>query len=50
MGKGGATLRFLQKYSPNFNPIELCFTKLKSILRATRCRAREDRWTTIGAC
>jgi transposase len=25
----GATLRFLPPYSPDFNPIELCFAKLK---------------------
>ena len=29
----GATLRFLPPYSPDFNPIELCFAKLKAILR-----------------
>ena len=27
----GATLRFLPKYSPDLNPIELCFAKLKTI-------------------
>lgn len=46
----GAALWFLPKYSPDFNPIELCFAKLKSILRAARCRVREDLWATIGAC
>ena len=34
----GATLRFLPPYSPDFNPIELCFAKLKAIVRKARCR------------
>jgi transposase len=34
----GATLHFLPPYSPDFNPTELCFAKLKAILRATRPR------------
>ena len=46
----GATLCFLPKYSPDLNPIELCFAKLKTILRVARCRAREELWATIGAC
>ena len=37
----GATLCFLPQYSPDLNPIELCFAKLKTILRVARCRARE---------
>jgi transposase len=46
----GASLWFLPKYSPDLNPIELAFAKLKSILRSARCRTREVLWTTIGAC
>ena len=46
----GATRCFLPKYSPDLNPIELCFAKLKTILRVARCRAREELWATIGAC
>lgn len=34
----GAHLRFLPPYSPDFNPIELAFAKLKSFLRAVRPR------------
>ena len=34
----GATLRFLPPYSPDFNPIELAFAKLKAFLRAARPR------------
>ena len=32
----GAQLRFLPPYSPDFNPIELAFAKLKAFLRAAR--------------
>lgn len=35
----GATLRFLPPYSPDLNPIEMAFAKLKAFLRATRPRS-----------
>ena len=41
----GAQLWFLPKYSPDFNPIELAFAKLKAILRKAR-RTREVLWHT----
>jgi len=34
----GARLRFLPPYSPDFNPIELAFAKLRAFLRAARPR------------
>ena len=34
----GALLRFLPPYSPDFNPIELAFAKLKAFFRAARPR------------
>jgi transposase len=34
----GATIRFLPPYSPDFNPIEMAFAKLKAFLRAARPR------------
>jgi transposase len=34
----GAHLRFLPPYSPDFNPIEQAFAKLKALLRAARPR------------
>jgi transposase len=37
--QAGALLRFLPPYSPDFNPIELAFAKLKAFLRAARPRA-----------
>ena len=45
----GATLRFLPPYSPDFNPIELCFAKLKAILRAARPRTFDAVCAVIGA-
>ena len=36
--QAGAFLRFLPPYSPDFNPIELAFAKLKAFLRAVRPR------------
>jgi transposase len=38
----GAHLRFLPPYSPDFNPIELAFAKLKAFLRASRPRSFEQ--------
>ena len=35
----GALVRFLPPYSPDFNPIELAFAKLKAFLRAARPRS-----------
>ena len=45
----GATLRFLPPYSPDFNPIELCFAKLKAILRAARPRTFDAVCDVIAA-
>ena len=36
--RAGARLRFLPPYSPDFNPIEMAFAKLKAFLRAARPR------------
>lgn len=35
----GASIRFLPPYSPDFNPIEQAFAKLKAFLRAARPRS-----------
>ena len=40
--QAGAHLRFLPPYSPDFNPIELAFAKLKAFLRAARPRNFEQ--------
>ena len=37
--QAGARLRFLPPYSPDLNPIELAFAKLKAFMRAARPRS-----------
>ena len=39
--KYGAHLRYLPPYSPDFNPIELAFSKLKTWLRTAKARTRD---------
>ena len=39
--KYGACLRYLPPYSPDFNPIERAFSKLKTGLRTAQARTRE---------
>ena len=45
----GATLLYLPPYSPDLNPIEQVFAKLKAILRKTAARSLEALWTAVGA-
>jgi transposase len=44
----GARLLFLPPYSPDLNPIEMLFSKLKTLLRKAARRTREALWKTIG--
>ena len=44
----GAQLRFLPPYSPDFNPIEMAFAKLKAFLRAGRPRDFDQVVTLMG--
>lgn len=44
----GATLLYLPPYSPDFNPIEMAFAKLKAILRAVAARSREGLWQAVA--
>jgi transposase len=44
----GASLLYLPPYSPEFNPIENAFAKLKASLRKAAERSVEGLWTTIG--
>jgi transposase len=37
----GAHLEFLPPYSPDLNPIELCWSKVKTALRASKARTFE---------
>ncbi len=43
----GATLRYLPPYSPDFNPIENAFSKLKAALRKAAARTIGDLWDAI---
>ena len=45
-----ATLVFLPPYSPDLNPIELAFAKLKAIVRRARCRSIATLWPLLGEC
>ena len=47
--RAGAYLRFLPPYSPDFNPIELAFAKLKAFLRAIRPRTFDHVCELIAA-
>lgn len=44
----GATLLYLPPYSPDLNPIEQAFAKLKSILRTAAARSIDALWNAIG--
>jgi transposase len=45
----GAHLLFLPPYSPDLNPIEQVFAKLKTLLRKAAERSVEATWRRIGA-
>jgi transposase len=44
----GANLLPLPSYSPDLNPIEQLFAKLKALLRQAATRTRDALWSTIG--
>jgi len=44
----GASILYLPPYSPDLNPIEQLFAKLKALLRKAVARTREALWDTIG--
>lgn len=44
----GAWILFLPPYSPDLNPIEMAFAKLKAHLRATAARTIDALWQEIG--
>ena len=43
----GATLRYLPPYSPDLNPIEMVFSKIKQLLRSLACRTRDALWNSM---
>ncbi len=44
----GAKLHYLPPYSPDLNPIEQMFAKLKALLRKAAVRTIDKLWDTIG--
>ena len=44
----GAWFLFLPKYSPDLNPIEMAFAKLKTLLRKAKARTYDDLCRAIG--
>lgn len=46
----GARLLFLPPYSPDFNPIEMAFSKHKALLRKAAARTIDELWDTIANC
>ena len=43
----GAVILFLPPYSPDFNPIEMAFSKIKAILKKAAARTLPDLWDAI---
>jgi len=48
-GSVGARLWYLPPYSPDLNPIEQAFTKIKHWMRTAQKRTVEDTWRYIGS-
>jgi transposase len=44
----GASILYLPPYSPDLNPIEQLFAKLKALLRKAAARTKDELWSTIG--
>ena len=45
----GCELLYLPSYSPDFNPIEEAFSKIKGLLRKSKARTKEALLEAIGA-
>jgi transposase len=44
----GASLIYLPPYSPDFNPIEMAYAKIKALLRKAAARTIDDLWDAIA--
>ena len=44
----GAWFLFLPPYSPDLNPIEMAFSKLKALIRKAAPRAYDQLWAAVG--
>jgi transposase len=48
LAAAGASVLYLPPYSPDLNPIEQLFAKLKTLLRKAAARTKDDLWSIIG--
>ncbi|MEQ8693805.1 MAG: IS630 family transposase [Gammaproteobacteria bacterium] len=48
LAERGAWFLFLPKYSPDLNPIEMAFAKLKTLLRKAKARTYDALWRALG--
>jgi transposase len=48
IARAGSSILYLPPYSPDLNPIEQLFAKLKALLRNAAARRRDELWSTIG--
>jgi transposase len=44
----GAWFLFLPPYSPDLNPIEMAFSKLKALIRKVAARTYQELWQAVG--
>ena len=44
----GAWFLFLPPYSPDMNPIEMAFSKIKALIRKAAARTYQDLWQAVG--
>ena len=44
----GAWFLFLPPYSPDLNPIEMAFSKLKALIRKAAARIYDELWQAVG--
>lgn len=47
--QAGAGVLYLPPYSPDMNPIEMIFSKIKQALRSLACRTRQTLWLAMQA-
>ena len=48
LAAAGASVLYLPPYSPDLNPIEHLFAKLKALLRKAAARTKDELWSIIG--
>ena len=48
LAQAQADLWYLPPYSPDYNPIELMWSQVKSHLRTAKARTKEELWTAIA--